>query len=224
MYLSRIRLDTNKEKTMYAISSPQILHAVIEDCFIEKNRTLWRLDSLDGGILYLLLVSEIMPRFDNLVSRLCAEDEYGQTKEYTAFLNRIKNGQKLQFRLRGNTVYSKASEHGVLGNHDRSLSLRKVNRGKVVPHVSEYHKKQWLINKAPRCGFLLNEQDFAMIETGQQRFNRKSEGKSVLVQLSHTTFEGVLTVTDTHSFIEALVGGIGKAKAYGCGLMTVMVI
>lgn len=34
------------------------------------------------------------------------------------------------------------------------------------------------------------------------------------------TFEGVLTITEAELFRKALIDGIGRAKAYGCGLMT----
>ncbi|MFI6713611.1 type I-E CRISPR-associated protein Cas6/Cse3/CasE [Nonomuraea sp. NPDC050478] len=40
------------------------------------------------------------------------------------------------------------------------------------------------------------------------------------VVLSTATFEGKLRVTDTAAFTERLLGGIGPAKSYGCGLLT----
>ena len=36
------------------------------------------------------------------------------------------------------------------------------------------------------------------------------------------TFEGILTVTDPELFCRALTEGIGRGKAYGMGMMTVM--
>jgi CRISPR system Cascade subunit CasE len=36
------------------------------------------------------------------------------------------------------------------------------------------------------------------------------------------TFEGTLTVTDAEKFVEALKSGIGREKAYGHGMMTIM--
>ena len=36
------------------------------------------------------------------------------------------------------------------------------------------------------------------------------------------TFEGMLKVTDAELFRKTLREGIGKEKAYGCGLMTVL--
>lgn len=207
MHLSRIKLDVSKLETMKAISSPQVLHAIIEGCFVQKNRTLWRLDSLKGN-LYLLLVSEDAPNFESLEFQLCATGETGQTKNYVTFLANISNGQKLRFRFRGNPVHSVAACKG--------------ERGKVRPHVSEHHKREWLIKKSIPNGFVLEEDGFVMVETGQQRFYRN--GKDKPVQLSYAIYEGVLTVADAAQFVTALTQGIGRGKAYGCGLMTVMVI
>jgi CRISPR system Cascade subunit CasE len=41
------------------------------------------------------------------------------------------------------------------------------------------------------------------------------------VELGVAVFEGALTVTDAGRFVAALSQGIGRAKAYGCGLLTV---
>ncbi|WP_424887342.1 type I-E CRISPR-associated protein Cas6/Cse3/CasE [Streptomyces sp. XH2] len=40
------------------------------------------------------------------------------------------------------------------------------------------------------------------------------------IQLTQATFDGLLRITDITSFRRTLTQGLGKAKAYGCGLMT----
>ena len=40
------------------------------------------------------------------------------------------------------------------------------------------------------------------------------------VTLTQATFVGALNVTDSERFKEALTTGLGRAKGYGCGLMT----
>ncbi|MCL1912945.1 MAG: type I-E CRISPR-associated protein Cas6/Cse3/CasE [Eubacteriaceae bacterium] len=204
--MSRIKLDIRRNETMKAISSPQVLHALIEGCFEQKNRTLWRLDSLHGH-LYLLIVSKGEPDFHRLSDQLCESGETGQTKDYASFLSGIKNGQKLRFRLRGNPVYSTASTKG--------------ERGKVKPHVSEKYKREWLMKKSVQYGFELETDGFSILEAGQQKFYRNSKDKPV--ELTYAIFEGILTVLDADKFVDALTQGIGRGKAYGCGMMTVMV-
>jgi CRISPR system Cascade subunit CasE len=41
------------------------------------------------------------------------------------------------------------------------------------------------------------------------------------ISLSTLDFEGSLTVTDPADFLNALLSGIGPAKAFGCGLLLV---
>jgi len=40
------------------------------------------------------------------------------------------------------------------------------------------------------------------------------------VRLTSVTYDGRLRVTDPDALRRTLTGGLGKAKAYGCGLMT----
>lgn len=40
------------------------------------------------------------------------------------------------------------------------------------------------------------------------------------VTLTRVTYNGILQVTDPAALRRALTGGIGPAKAYGCGLLT----
>jgi len=53
-------------------------------------------------------------------------------------------------------------------------------------------------------------------------FNRRrSEGEGRdRVTINRTVYEGVLRITDPESLRRALIAGIGRSKAYGCGLMT----
>ena len=40
--------------------------------------------------------------------------------------------------------------------------------------------------------------------------------------INKVMYEGILTVTDRDRFIGALTQGIGRAKAYGCGMLTII--
>jgi CRISPR system Cascade subunit CasE len=40
------------------------------------------------------------------------------------------------------------------------------------------------------------------------------------VTLTRATFEGQLVVADPHALRKTLTAGLGSAKAYGCGLLT----
>jgi len=209
MFLSRIELNPKRFETRKAFASPQIFHAAVEGCFDEqreKTRKLWRIDKLDGR-LYLLVLSPEIPDFTRFSAQFCSEETMGETKSYARHLTRIQEGQRLRFRLRANPVHSAPDKKD------------KSGRGKVFAHVTIEQKLEWLRKKAPACGFMLTEGGVEIVETGRMRFWRTAKKRAV--EIDYAVFEGELEVTDPERFTEALIRGIGRAKAYGCGLMTV---
>jgi len=206
MYLSRVELDMQRRDTMRAVRSPQIIHASVENCFTEliKTRKLWRIDSLRGKE-YLLLLSREKPDFTNFISQFCAIETVGEVKNYNVLLNKLQAGQVWRFRLRGNTVHS-------------AKPTDNQTRGKLYAHVTVSQRKEWLIKKSEACGFETDYDKFDVTRTDDIRFRRGQK----YVSLGITEFEGVLKISDVEKFKDALTRGIGRAKAYGCGLLTVM--
>ena len=208
MILSRIELDTSKHDTRRAIAVPQVLHAAIEGCFPEKtdkDRKLWRLDRLQGS-LYLLLLSPEKPDFTRFARQLCAEGVEGAIKDYAPLLGSIRTGVRLRFRLRANPTHS--------------VPISKDVRGKVYSHITVEQKRDWLMKKAQGCGFKLDEQLYDVVETDYLRFWRSKDSRPV--EIGVAVFEGELEVVDREMFVQSLTQGIGRAKAYGCGLLTVV--
>jgi CRISPR system Cascade subunit CasE len=216
MYLSRIELDTKKPETRRALASPNVLHAAVEGCGdnASEERKLWRVDSLRGR-LYLLLLSPKKPRFASFAKQFSPPGQFGEIRPYDDLLSRINAGQVWRFRLRANPVHS--------------VSDRKKYpaRGKTYAHVTVEQQKDWLRGKTQSCGFELikNEEGyecFDVIESDHICFRRKDrDGQVGFVSLGIATFEGVMQVTDAQKFVSALTAGIGRAKAYGCGLLTI---
>jgi CRISPR system Cascade subunit CasE len=81
-------------------------------------------------------------------------------------------------------------------------------------------KRQWLLERAERNGFLLEENSFDIVGSDTVKFCRGRNHKHE-VTLSRVTFEGALSIADAEPFKTALVQGIGHAKAYGCGMLTI---
>ena len=55
-----------------------------------------------------------------------------------------------------------------------------------------------------------------VVQRETQRFKRGGSQVTIV----RATFQGVLEVTSADALREALVNGVGRAKAYGCGLLT----
>lgn len=215
MFLSRIALNPRRKSTMAALASPQTLHAAVENSFPpdlpKDGRNLWRIDKL-GNDLYLLVLSNRKPDFSHIVEQFGwpSSEQSWETKNYTLLTERLIAGQQLQFRLRANPVHSvrQAADSQAQGT---------AKRGKVYAHVTAQQQEQWLLERAEKYGFRLQEGSFRVVQQEVRKFLRHRQP----VTLGIATFEGILEVTDVDLFHDALTNGIGRAKAYGCGLLTI---
>ncbi len=207
MYLSRVELNVNRRSTMAALAAPQKLHGAVETAFSgERKRRLWRLDRL-GGKLYILIVSEDLPtNLEHIVSQFGTGQE-AETKDYAPLFERLKAGERWHFRLTANPVHSCAD------------AKRPGERGTVTAHCSTEHQKRWLMGRAGKHGFHLTEDDFTVTETKWLRFKKKEKYPVTLLSV---TYEGALSIVDPTAFQQLLCQGIGKGKAYGLGMMTVI--
>ncbi len=207
MYLSRVELDMNRRSTMAALAAPQKLHGAVEMSFAgERKRRLWRLDRLDGK-LYILIVSEDLPtNLEHIVSQF-GTGRKAETKNYDPLLDRLQAGERWHFRLTANPVHSCPDPQ------------RSGERGTITAHCSMQFQKAWLMNRAEKWGFHLADDDFTVTETKWLRFKKKEKYPVTLLSV---TYEGTLSITDSKAFQKLLCQGIGKGKAYGLGMMTVV--
>lgn len=200
---------------MAAIASPQKLHAAVECSFPsiadKEFRTLWRIDRLSNA-LYILVLSDGKPDFTHIVEQFGwpGAKQKWETKKYAPLLESIEVGQKWQFRLRANPVHS-VKQPGNLPEE------KPVKRGKVYAHVTVQQQEQWLLERAAKYGFRLQEGSFCVVQQEVKKFKRQGQP----VTLGIATFEGILEVEDVVLFLRTLTCGIGRAKAYGCGLLTI---
>ncbi|MDO4564487.1 MAG: type I-E CRISPR-associated protein Cas6/Cse3/CasE [Clostridia bacterium] len=209
MYLSSIRLDEKRRKTLDALNNPGIVHGLVERCFCqeeERARRLWRIDRF-GETYRLLLLSETIPDLSPIASQLGFENDVGETKDYTGLLNRIEAGQTWRFRIRANPVQSEKAPG--------------KTRGRIRAHVTVEQQKRWLMKCSERFGFALEYDQFDVVHTKWERFKKRIDDRRYVV-FRTVTFEGSLRVTDGELFCNALEGGIGREKGFGCGLLTIM--
>ena len=208
MYLSRVKLDCTRRKTMIALSAVQKIHGAVEACFNGvKQRKLWRIDNLNGN-LYILIESETEPDLSGLNDQFgfCGNDKSVETKPYDRFLGKIENGSKWRFRLTANPTRSVAKSNG--------------ERGEVVAHATTDYQKKWLIDHAEKNGFSVKNDGFEVVGKKWLSFHKGNDHSKVTI-LS-VTYEGNLIVTDRNKFVEAIKNGIGRGKAYGNGLLTII--
>ena len=204
MYLTRIALDTRRRDTMRAIAFPSKFHGALESAFPgDRPHNLWRLDSLNGK-LYLLLLSDTEPELTSFCKQFSEYPDAWETRSYDGLLERLTVGSRWRFRLTANPTRSVGSG-------------RQGVRGTVHAHITAEHQRQWLAERAEKHGFRL--EGFDVVQSRWLRFYKKN-GRPVT--LLSVTYEGLLEVTDPALFRAAMTNGIGRGKAYGLGLLTVV--
>ena len=210
MYLSRVEIDSGNRRKIRDLSHAGAYHSWVEECFQDevgkenRSRKLWRIDTLQGKN-WLMVVSREKPELLRL-------EKYGvpgtaQTKDYELLLNRIRNGQRCRFRVVLNPVHSVPQGQG--------------SRGRVYPEVTAERQLAFLEKRASDYGFDLVKNCYDITERSYVIL-KKSGMKPV--HLCKVTYEGELIITDEGAFRNVLVNGMGRKKAYGFGMMTVIPI
>lgn len=231
MYLSRVEIDTRNRQKISDLSHLGAYHNWVEQSFPDEIRTgerlrhLWRIDQVESK-KYLLLLSKDKPDLVKL-------ERYGvahtaATKDYDQFLNSLVEGKRYRFRLTANPTHR--------------ITNSKTNKSRVVPHITILQQVNWLLERMDKHGFKVlkdkSPHPYQIVKDGEvveqkeyiykldvssrdwPLLRRKENSRGM--RLSRVTFEGFLEITDLEKFKNTLIKGIGREKAYGMGLLTVM--
>lgn len=202
-------LDDTRRPTMLALADPNRFHGAVETAFPgpKEGRNLWRIDRI-GGRQCLLLLSPTAPDLTNAALQFGDElsGQQWETKDYTPLLERAKDGTQWSFRLTANPTMCLSGQ-------------KEGPRGGVRAHNTVAYQQKWLLDRAGTHGFALEEDGFRVTE---RRWFSFWKGQKKRVSLLSVTFEGLLTVTYEELFRKTLVQGIGRGKAYGMGLLTIV--
>lgn len=234
MYLTRMELDMRRKKTMLAFANRRLFHGAVESAFEgERKRRLWRIDRLENTC-YILIVSEDKPNLQSAFEQFgpYQKEAYWETKQYDTLLDRVENGSTWQFRLIANPTISSSKDRNKtadnnseklktnISEQEQSKKQSEKKRGTVYAHNVERFQRDWFIKKAEKNGFYVENQDFSIVQSQWMQFTKRQEKNRV--SFISVTYEGILTVTDKDAFIKALTEGIGREKAYGMGMLTII--
>ncbi|KAB8169842.1 type I-E CRISPR-associated protein Cas6/Cse3/CasE [Streptomyces sp. 3MP-14] len=233
MYLTRFRLNTGRPGARRLLASPHQMHGAVNMAFPDPQprdgqgpRVLWRVDSEHPADTKLYIVSPERPDLTHLKEQAgwpTLEAPGWSTFLYGEFLNDLREGDIWGFRLTANPVH-----------HIRRPEDSADIPTKRTAHRTARHQTGWLMKQRERAGFDIvrrpperraNEHDdgLELIVRDHQplRFHRSDERqRGTEVRFTRVTFDGRLRITDLAKFRRTLTHGLGKAKAYGCGLIT----
>lgn len=213
MYLSRLLLNPRSRRVQREMADPYQLHRTIMSAFVAPRAASSVLHRLDihsrTGQITLLVQSGAPPDWVALASTdyLLPDDPLSDlvNPAVKSIDLSFTPGQRLRFRLCANPTVK-------LVRHDETGARRNSNR---VPLVHEDRQLAWLTGKAAQSGFHVLEATI----TGQNRQKGWKRGASPLTLLT-VQFDGHLQITDADAFQQALAHGIGPARAFGCGLLS----
>lgn len=213
MYLSRMAINVARRQARFLLSSPQAMHAAVLSSFAptvptetEEGRVLWRVDRVDDHTVWLYLVSPESPDMTHLVEQAGWQAQGAwETREYGAFLARITAGQQWAFRLLANPVRT-VTEGGV---------------GKRKGHVTAEQQEGWLLERSEPNGFVVPVTGGGVADlTVSHRESKSFRRGASTVTLATARFDGRLEVQSADRLRHILTHGLGRAKGYGCGLVT----
>ncbi|WP_436701142.1 type I-E CRISPR-associated protein Cas6/Cse3/CasE [Nocardioides sp. BYT-33-1] len=218
MYLTRMYLNPARRGTRALVGSPQKMHAAVLSAFppgtpteTENGRVLWRLDVGKTHELTLLISSPAKPDLAHVVEQAGwpTGQDHWQSAPLSRLTDRLETGQTWAFRLTANPVRSVAQGSG---------------RGKRVGHATVQHQLEWLVERSADWGFDIGGHDGTLTADVVTRrglsFERRSDGDRRQVTLTTATYEGTLAVSDPALLRRSMGHGLGRAKGYGCGLLT----
>ncbi|WP_432157530.1 type I-E CRISPR-associated protein Cas6/Cse3/CasE [Streptomyces sp. bgisy153] len=250
MFISRFRVNTARPGARRLLSSPQAMHAAVMASFPHilpsdspapgAPRVLWRLDQRARAEVLLYIVSPDRPDLTHLVEQAGwpavadPENPGWQTRPYAPLLDRLTTGDHWAFRLTANPVHTIRRKDG--------------EPRKLTAHLTPVHQLGWLLDdeRQNRLGFRICEKPAhrRLLPEGTTHHNRPHPGDRYELAVQDTrslsfgksrttdgrrhkpvtvvavTFEGRLEITDPDALRRTLTQGIGRARAYGCGLLT----
>lgn len=235
MFLTRAYLNPRLNGALALLSNPRRLHAAVLACFPEGDattdgRVLWRLDSDTPHRPVLWIVSPFSPGAATLLEQAgwhdLSPERQWLTKPYAPLLDRLATTQRYAFRLTANPTRSINDETAIKGEGRP--------RGRRVGHTTAHHQVKWLVDKSNRAGFQIlpgsqmmpgTEEpalDLQLTARDNARFGKPDESNrhGRTVTITRASYVGGLEITDVEAFRRTLICGIGRSKAYGCGLLT----
>jgi CRISPR system Cascade subunit CasE len=128
----------------------------------------------------------------------------------------LRTGRRLRFDLRANATVSDSRGAVRRGRRTGLLAQRlRAVKSEERPVEAQNAAFSWLSAQGARHGFALDRERFLLRRESDLRVPRKGTVASFEVM----DLEGELEVKEPEAMLAAIRQGIGRARAFGCGLM-----
>jgi CRISPR system Cascade subunit CasE len=219
LYVSRLILNLRSRQVLAELRKPYEMHRTLLKAFPtplpSDERVLFRVDEHPRtGQFHLLVQSHSKPDWGHLErSEYLASDVDDVNPAVKEWEPQVSTGQLLSFRLTANPTKRLGA---------KADPTRGTGDGKRVPILELDKQLCWLKHKGEQHGFRLLDANVANngFQTGAISRKDSQEDPRTAKWLS-VRFDGHLQVTDSEKFAAAVAAGIGTAKAFGFGLLSV---
>ncbi|GAA1314541.1 type I-E CRISPR-associated protein Cas6/Cse3/CasE [Saccharothrix xinjiangensis] len=214
MFLTKLTINVRSREFRRDFANIHDLHRTVMSLYPaidgdvparQAHGVLWRLDPTHTG--YTVYVqSRPEPTWSKLPRGYTTTAT--EVRPLQPVLDAITPGRRLSFRLLANATQD-----------TRPVNLKGKTR-RVAHHKSE-DQIGWLIGKGEQHGFIIPTARDGQPDVAPSPVPRMTGRKDeATITVDPVRFDGHLVVTDRTAFTHALITGIGRAKAYGCGLLS----
>lgn len=201
MYLSQCVLNSQRPVNPYQ------LHKKIWQLFPEQDGEdrsfLFRVENLGQvGVQKILLQSKHKPK-------ACSGDlVLLQSKDM--LLSGVHCNTKLRFMIRANPTKKIKDEKQKI-----------TNQGKVrVALIDEIDIVAWLKRQLHDCA-TVNDNEVSILRQDLLSFRKGKGEQQHFGKIKTVTYTGLMTISNSEILINKIYSGIGPAKAFGCGLLSI---
>ncbi len=205
LWITQLNLDLRSRDAAHDLRDAVRLHRRIMTLFPSglgaqarhDVGVLFRIEETRAGVS-VLVQSSLEP------SHAALPDSYGtiRSKTLTPLLDALAPGRRVRYRI--------------IANATRKLGLNTTaGRPKEVVPLHGPEADAWWQRQAEACGLNLHTLESTPLD--QAAGTRRDTNRVVHAR---TRFDGLATITDPAALSSRLRTGIGRGKAYGCGLLT----
>ena len=223
MYLSKLDLNTGNSGVYRLLADVYSQHRFVMTAFPDflASSTSHQGAQSAGNILYrtettsdrrgvsILVQSGEEPNWDKTNDvhpdsiRFCNQKEDSRV---------FSNGDNLRFRLRANPTVCRVNRDSEGNRNPKRVGLYK-----------EEEQLEWLSRIGERHGFSVNLQAVLVTDLNKKDGYKPADetgSQKQSIKCYMVDYDGKLTVTDAEALHRALQHGIGRGKAWGCGLLS----
>jgi CRISPR system Cascade subunit CasE len=242
LYLSRLFLNPRSRQVMSELAQPYEMHRTLMRAFPKTTDDKKSKARDEFGVLFrteidderravkLYVQSRIEPDWsflDGMTDYLCADAERPESKNIMPAYTNIQNGQVFSFRLRANPTKR-------IAKHNDPMKGKRVNLKCECEQIDWLIRKGQMMGESVLGGFNLLSKEVRdtngvirqvarvnICNEGKQKGRKRDNGRDHITTHFAVLFEGLLRVTDKEGFLNTIIRGIGPAKAFGFGLLSV---